>query len=575
MKLRNKMLVTFGLIFAVFVISISFFSYKKAGNYLDQLSSGAYKEVLKQANITLDYRMKNYERVINTFYIRDEFQELLTRSGGDKFDEYLVNQRLKDFVESLLNTYEYVPLVKVYNFNGSTFSGNIYKETDIEDKEWKEQVLSSTSTSVLWSIRHYDLHGEKLLKLVAAKALRNKLNNEVYGIVSLEIDPGYLFNAIQKFDLFADGNAYVLDAQGNVLFRQSDRLIGHSAQTAPFAYNMSGQSGYFTETIDGVPYLVVYDKNAGGNWTIAGVTPIEGALLLSKEVKRYILALSALLIVLGFVVIYVSSYLFTKRLSRLTDEMMKVSKGAFDDLQLDTRSNDEIGEMNKVFQLMMRKLNKNIEEMSEMKSNEFAFRMKALQAQINPHFLYNTLSTINWMAMGIGADDISQTVNALAKYYRIALSNGKEIITVKEELDHIRHYVYIQQIRVKDNISFRFAVNEEALLHTTPKMILQPIVENAIIHGIEEHKKTGAIDISVCKRGEQIVFEVEDDGCGMDESLLAKLVSGHHVSSGYGLTNIDSKIKLYFGSEFGMSIASRAGAGTKVTIVIPATNDNT
>ncbi|RAV21620.1 hypothetical protein DQG23_10200 [Paenibacillus contaminans] len=571
MKLRNKMLVIFGLILAIFIFSISYFSSEKAGDYLDRMSSGAYKEVLKQANATLEYRMKNYERAINTFYISDEFQELLTKEGGDKFEEYLDNKRLKDFVESLLNTYEYVPLVKVYNFNAKTFSGIIYREADIEDQSWKEEVLAGTSNGILWSIRSYDLHGEKLIRLVAAKALRNKVNKEAYGIVSLEIDPGYLFNQIKSMDLFKEGNAYVLDERGAILFRQSDRLNGSVGQSLPFVSKMSGSSGYFTETIEGEPHLVVYDKDSDGSWTIAGVTPVEGALPLSKEVRDYILALSGILLALGIIVIYVCSYLFTKRMSRLTDEMLKVSKGIFDDVQLDTKSNDEIGEMNKVFQRMMRKLNKNIDEISEMKSREFAFRMKALQAQINPHFLYNTLSTINWMAMGIGAEDISRAVNALARYYRIALSNGREIITVKEELDQVRYYVYIQQIRIKDNIAFNFQVDDEVLGYETVKMILQPIVENAIIHGIEKHNKTGVIAISVLKKGDLIVFEVKDDGCGMDRDTQTGLLSDHTLSSGYGLYNIDSKIKLYFGERFGLQIESKPGEGTKIFIVIPAT----
>lgn len=284
MKLRNKMVVIFGLIFVVFFASISFFSSQKAVNYLDRMSNGAYKEVLKQASVTIDYRMKNYERVINTFYISDEFQELLIGSSSDAYDAYLANKRLRDFVESLLNTYEYVPHVKVYNFSGNTFSNNVYKESDITDLVWKERVLSSTLTGTLWSVRPYDLHGEQLIKLIAAKALRNKLNNEVYGIVSLEIDPGYLFEPIQNVDLFTNGNAYVIDRQGTILFRQSDRLSESFSHALPFIDRLQGESGYFTETIDGEPYLTVYENS--GNWTIVGTTPVDGALLMSREVKN-------------------------------------------------------------------------------------------------------------------------------------------------------------------------------------------------------------------------------------------------------------------------------------------------
>jgi two-component system sensor histidine kinase YesM len=333
---------------------------------------------------------------------------------------------------------------------------------------------------------------------------------------------------------------------------------------------MSDNSGYFTKSIKGVSYLTVYDKSPNIGWTIAGIAPIDGMLLLSKDVRDYIYTLSILLITLGILIIYILSYFFTKRLSRLTDEMMKISTGVLDDIQLDMKSSDEIGEMNKVFQRMMRKLRNNIDEISEIKSKEFSFKIKALQAQINPHFMYNTLSTINWMAIDIGADNISQVVNALGKYYRIALSNGKEIITVKDELEHIKHYVYIQQIRVKEHIDFQFVVDAEALSYATPKMILQPIVENSVVHGIEKCHKTGKVVISVHKKGNIILYQVEDDGMGVDESVLHMLVSGNLSSSGYGLYNINMRIKLYFGDEFGLHIRSKPGEGTKVTVAIPA-----
>ncbi|UVI33660.1 cache domain-containing sensor histidine kinase [Paenibacillus spongiae] len=566
-KLRNKLLICFGLIIALTVLNISYFTYNKTENYLNQLSSGAYREVLRQANVTLDYRMKNYERVLNTFYISEEFQELLTNDYANKFDEYEANNRLRDFIESILNTYEYVPIVKVYNFKESTFSGFIYKESDIVDEAWKQEIVTSPSLRILWSNRFTDTHDKTLLKLVAAKALRNKFN-KVYGIVSFEINSSYMFNQIDHLDLFPEGNVYVLDQSGLLVYRQNSRVAERVGDPYRLYSKLTGNSGSFTETIDGVPYFIVYDKSTEGNWTLVGATPMRGALSITKDVRDYILVLSILLIVIGFVVIYGMSYFFTKRLSLLTDEMLKVSKGAMN-IQLDMRSNDEIGEMNKVLHLMLRKMMKNMDDISEMKTTEAKLQMKTLQMQINPHFLYNTLSTINWMAMNAGAEDISEAVNALAKYYRIGLSNGKEIITIREELEHVRNYIYIQQIRTKDNIKFEYDVDEEALPYLTPKMILQPIVENAIYHGIEKIRKTGTIRIAVKKYGTHIRFTVEDNGSGIDESKLNDQLNGYAAKS-YGLYNIESKIKLYFGQEYGLQVDSIPGRGTSVTIDMPA-----
>ena len=406
----------------------------------------------------------------------------------------------QDFVESLLNTYEYVPKVKVFVFNQMTFSGIIYKESDIVDDVWKQEVIHNTSTSILWSIHHVDD-----MKIWASKALRNRVNNSIYGIISLEITPDYLFGQLKNLELLKTGNTYVIDDQGNIFFKQDElQLKQGKTRLEHYPNDWTESSGFTKQKLNREDFIVIHDKMKNRNWTLVGEIPLESVPLISVEVKNYIIKLSIWLIILGFIVIYIISNFFTKRLVKLTDEMFKVSRGDLE-IKVDIRGNDEIGQMNKVFQMMMRKLNKNIDEISEMKTKEFELQMKALQAQINPHFLYNTLSTINWMAMGAGNENISTAINELAKYYRIALSNGeKEIITIQEELNHVSAYIYIQQIRINGNISFEFVVDDEALVCLTPKMILQPIVENAIYHGIEKHKKTGSIVISIKMRNQHI-----------------------------------------------------------------------
>ncbi|WP_232016550.1 sensor histidine kinase [Paenibacillus baekrokdamisoli] len=569
-KLRYKMLILFSILIAVFVLNISYFSFKKTESYLDELSNNAYKEMLVQANVTAELQIKNYERIINTLYISDEFQKLLTSSYQTAFDKYIANNRIKDFVESILNTYENMPDINIYLFNQNTFSGIVYPVSDITDLFWKDEVLKYSAAGVHWVQRRLELPNGSYYKLVAAKALRNSANNSVYGILSLEIDPTFIYNQISNLELFKEGNVFVLDLNGTIIYSLNNYLAEKPGQPFRFSRKLNGQSGSFIENIDGTNYFVVYDKMLHRNSTLVGITPIQGALQISNEVRDYNIRMAILLILLGIAIIYFLSRLFTRRISLLTSEMLKVSRGT-PGIQLDMESNDEIGKMNRVFHMMLSKLNKNMEEMSELKTREFELQLKALQAQINPHFLYNTLSTINWMAMSLNADDISLAINALAKYYRTGLNNGKEIVTVNEELEHIKSYIYIQKIRVKDNIDFRFSIDPEALPYLLPKMVLQPIVENAIQHGIEKQRKRGIITIDIKKSDKYIYFEVSDDGTGMPESEAASLLTSIHDKGSYGLYHIDSKIKLYFGSTYGLSISSAENLGTKVTITIPTT----
>lgn len=559
-------MICFGLIILASVVNISYFTYNKTENYLDELSSSALEEVLRQANATLDYRIKNYERVINTFYISDEFRKALTGKYDDKYEDLKINEGLRDFVESILNTYEYVPRVKVYNFNDYTYSGLIYKGSEITDEIWKREVIANTAHSVLWTNRFSEYDDNNLQSLVAAKALR--FNSYVYGIVSFEIAPFYMFNQLDDIDLFNGGNVYALDRTGTTIYRQDDVLGDKPGDRYRLYEKMTGNDGSFIETIDGAPYFVVYSKVQDVGWTLVGVKPMQGAMSISREVRQYVFLLTVALLVIGFIAIYGLSYFFTRRIGLLTIEMSKVSKGMFD-IQVDMSSNDEIGRMNRVFNHMVSKLRKNMDDIREMEAAETELRMKALQMQINPHFLYNTLSMINWMAMNAKAPDISNAVNALAKYYRIGLNNGREIVAIREELDHVGNYIFIQRIRTKDNIVYEIEADEETLEFRMPKMVLQPIVENAIYHGIEKTRKKGIIRITVRREGERISLMVSDDGTGMDGSKIRELADPY-ASRGYGLVNIESKLKLYFGQSYSLRIESEPGCGTTVIIEIPA-----
>ena len=222
---------------------------------------------------------------------------------------------------------------------------------------------------------------------------------------------------------------------------------------------------------------------------------------------------------------------------------------------------------------MISKINILVEEKYKLGLEVKNLELKALQAQINPHFLYNSLEMINSTALLNNIPDIAAQVTALSRFYRLSLSQGKEIITIGEELEHIRIYIHIQNMRFQNRISYNIDVQEEVLKYKTLKIILQPIVENSIIHGIfEKDSKSGVISVSVDKMNDSIFINIEDDGIGIPEEKLKNLLnySIPEEASGYGIKNIDQRIRLYYGQKYGLSFLSKPGAGTKATVHIPA-----
>jgi two-component system sensor histidine kinase YesM len=244
---------------------------------------------------------------------------------------------------------------------------------------------------------------------------------------------------------------------------------------------------------------------------------------------------------------------------------------------------DEITELGLSFNIMIGKIRELLDSKIKEQENLKKAELRALQAQINPHFLYNTLDAIIWMAEDKKTDQVIDIVRALSSFFRISLSKGRDWITIGEEIERTRSYLTIQKMRYRDILDFQIEMDEAAADNTTLKLILQPLVENALYHGIKLKRNGGTITVRAQQKDEsEVVLEVEDDGIGFTPEKLARVQaelsddSGDiRLESGYGIDNVNKRIKLYYGKQYGLSIKSEYQAGTRVTLVIPAKKDNT
>ena len=239
---------------------------------------------------------------------------------------------------------------------------------------------------------------------------------------------------------------------------------------------------------------------------------------------------------------------------------------------------DEITELGMSFNIMIGKIKELLDSKIKEQENLKRAELRALQAQINPHFLYNTLDTIIWMAESKKTDQVVEIVSALSNFFRISLSKGMDWITIGEEVERTRSYLTIQKMRYRDILDFKIEVDEDVCENTILKLILQPLVENALYHGIKNKRQMGTISVRARRRSEnEILLEVEDDGIGFTPDKLAQLReeleddSGDiKLESGFGLGNVNKRIRLYYGKPYGVSVRSEYNSGTCVTLVIPA-----
>jgi len=318
--------------------------------------------------------------------------------------------------------------------------------------------------------------------------------------------------------------------------------------------------------------LVVYRELLSNGWKVVGVIPSEE---LNRD-GRVIGIIVALLIIITSILALLISWAVSKKMVRPLKYMMKQMKrveGGDLNTSIALNSNDEIGQLENSFNIMVEKIkdlmNCVYNEHEELRKAE----LRVLQAQINPHFLYNTIDSIIWLARAGRNADVVEMASALTMLFRIGISKGKDIISVGEEIEHVKSYLIIQKLRYKEEFSYDIEVAEQLKKYKIQKLIIQPLVENAIYHGIKMKRERGLIQIKAIDHKEHIVIEVSDTGVGMNEKYLRKLNNSLKQRDDkvhtYGIKNVNERIKMFFGEEYGLRYYSEFGIGTRVEIKIP------
>ena len=373
-----------------------------------------------------------------------------------------------------------------------------------------------------------------------------------------------------------------LSVQGGLLYivNRNDQLIGASNLEQ---YRTMAGSEIARKTVEnagkwevygdqGTQYLCYSQAIENTDWMLVAMIPYEAIMQEENTVRGILFSIAFLIIAICGVLIYFFSRSFTRRLSILSNTMHEVEKGNLQ-VELKTKDSDEIGMLYQAFNYMLRNMNALVKEQYENGKAIKSAELKALQAQINPHFLYNTLDLINWEAMDHNAPEIAEISRALARYYKISLNRGEDLISLNEELRHVETYVQIQNYRFDNRISLHIDVPDELRDLKIQKIVLQPLVENAILHGMLmlEKGERGTVTITGWKQSGDLFLTVKDEGVGMPASQLRNILTDKPVVDrhGYGIRNIHKRLQLQYGEKYGLHFDSTLGKGTTVTIRIP------
>ncbi|MGE5614582.1 MAG: cache domain-containing sensor histidine kinase [Bacillota bacterium] len=386
------------------------------------------------------------------------------------------------------------------------------------------------------------------------------------------------FNTIdalcKRVSLGKRGYVYIIDSSGNIIYHPQQQVLYAGLKEERIHLESDLKDGSFINVYNNEKRIISIKSIRYADWKLIGISYLDELAANQIKMQRFVVFIFIFAIIFMISASFFISSKISQPIKLLERQMKRVEKGEFD-ISIDVRGEDEVKHLSRTFNLMVTRIRELMNQIIKEQEAKRKSELKALQAQINPHFLYNTLDSIVWMNENRKYDEVSKMVAALAKLFRISISKGKEIITIQDELEHARSYLTIQKIRYKDKFDFKIEAQPEVLRQKTLKLILQPIIENSIYHGIEKIHDKGIIEVRAGISEDKTLIQVIDNGYGIPPAVLKDILkkeSKNDASSGVGLKNVHERIQLYFGQDYGLEILSELDEGTTVNIRLPLNN---
>lgn len=458
-------------------------------------------------------------------------------------------------------------------------AARLKSSADVAEEAWFQQALEKTENQHFSRphVQYIFENSENQYRWVFSQSRAVELTegtSVAQGVLLVDISYSSLEQLFDGVSMGTGGYVYLISSDGELLYHPKMQLIDTGrVQENNYAAALY-KDGTYQEEFGGEKRFVTVKSIGYTGWKVVGVTPENVVTLNGIKTRLFIVFLIVLIL---SILVLINSYIS----SRITNPIKELEKsvGVLEEGNLEAPiymgGSYEIQHLGKSISNMaaqIRLLMKDIVSEHEAKRKQ---EFDTLQSQINPHFLYNTLDIIVWMIENEQKAEAVKAVTALARFFRISLSKGKSIITVRDELEHVRNYLMIQHMRFKNKFSYEIQAEEEVLELSSLKLMLQPLVENAIYHGMEFMDGDGEIILRAWKEEGELYFEVSDNGLGMTEEQVERLFStSTHVASkrgsGIGVKNVNERIKLYFGEQYGLTIDSEPDEGTRVRIHLPA-----
>lgn len=554
-KLRYKLAIIYSMFCFLPVMLLFWLSFLQMRSIIGDKEKMNLQFYLQQSVSSMDRTLDGYNSLSDYIAFDRTLAEVFSMEYGTPYEQY---EQLTQKVDPILRSSSYfhggMQRITIYTDNGMVkHDTTVAPVSEIEETDWYQKTLEHPGLN--WFVNYQEK------TLFSARKLSFSGVREGVNILYMDVDYQKLFTPYAE-TLISECGLYITDQEGKLVFEES-RFSGKNQ-----SYDLTYSEFLEQRNRGSTDYTILCEESNTTGWTVWLYQPVG----LAGEAMRPIGVMAGVTILIcifaAVLAYFITSGMVSGRIERLTCLMQEVQEGSMD-MQVGSDDRDEIGMLYRGFGSMMKRIRTLINEVYLGKITQKEAELKALQAQINPHFLYNTLSLINWKALAAGEEDISRMTLAMSTFYRTALNRGRNVLQVEAELSNTRAYLEIQSMLHDGDFDYEIEVQPEILQCESLNLILQPLVENAIHHGIEEKTDgRGKISVRGWKEDNCVWFMVEDNGVGMEQKVADKILTME--SKGYGVRNVDERIRLCYGEKYAMKVESVVGKGTKMTIHFPA-----
>lgn len=572
-RLQNKLVIIYVVTGLIPLIVLFVFAYCQMRNILMDRDLKSIKGAIEQSVTTVDGQIEVYDNLSNYITFNDTLSGVLSYDYKSTYEMY--NQIVTTF-DPMLSSLKYfhndINRVTIYVDKAIKHDTTIAPIEEIKDRPFYN--AAAESTKIQWFV------DEDSRTLVSARKMSTLDQLGILGIMYIDVDYDSIMSSFTG-GLEQNCGMVVLDADGKVICG-SDTFENNNTRyrlNSKKLLSLIDRAEWDNDTCGNTEgYSVVKKESSVTGWTVYVYEPRKLVLRSANSMITMIVVAFVVAVAGAAAASIFTTGFITRRINKLKNSMAKVENGDFDAV-INTQDKDEIGDLIHSFNSMTTQIKNLITQVYEGRISQKESEMRALRAQINPHFLYNSLSLINWKAIEYEQEDISEITLALSNYYRTSLNKGKNILSFEQELSNMQSYLKIQQIMHDNSFDVVINVSEEVMPCESLNLILQPLVENAIDHGIDLlTDRKGVITVEARmqtdEEGKKLVcVTVSDNGVGMDKETAQNFLTVQ--SKGYGARNVNDRIRLYYGESYHLEVQSIPDEGTTITIKFPAKPYNT